>query len=151
MKQTNLDHETIAGSKPADIAIIGMAGKFPGADNYREFWETLKASESGITVVPEDRWDWQSYWGDPQTEKNKSNSKWGGFLKNVDSFDSDFFGFAAKEVERMDPQQRIMLELTWGCFEDAGVRPSEVAGEAVGVFLGVFNFDYKELQEKERH
>ena len=130
------------------IAVIGMSCRLPGAANYEEFWENLKAGRSSIEEVPANRWTWQAFWGDPQTEKNKSNSKWGGFLNDVDNFDANFFGLSAKEVERMDPQQRIMLELTWSCFEDAGIRPSDVSGKKIGIFLGVFNFDYKELQER---
>lgn len=131
-----------------DIAVIGMASRFPGASDYQELWKILEAGKSAIQEVPGSRWDWQAFWGNPKTEINKSNSKWGGFLENVESFDADFFGLAAKEVERMDPQQRMMLELTWSCFEDAALPPSLLSGKKVGVFLGVFNFDYKELQEK---
>ncbi|HEX6427154.1 MAG TPA: SDR family NAD(P)-dependent oxidoreductase, partial [Niastella sp.] len=131
-----------------DIAVIGMACRFPGASGHEAFWENLKAGISSIEVVPGNRWNWENYWGDPQTEKNKSNSKWGGFLKEVDCFDNDFFGLSATEVERMDPQQRIMLELTWSCMEDAGIRPAALSGTKAGVFVGVFNFDYKELQER---
>ncbi len=140
--------EVIPGIRKTDIAVIGIAGKFPGAANHEAFWKNLQESRSSVQEVPKNRWDWEAYWGDPQTEKNKSNSKWGGFLKGVDHFDPDFFGLSAKEVERMDPQQRIMLELTWSCIEDAAIRPSSLSGKKVGVFLGVFNFDYKELQER---
>ncbi|WP_315823373.1 polyketide synthase [Paraflavitalea speifideaquila] len=144
-------HNPVAGSsgmRRPDIAVIGMSCRFPGASNYEEFWENLKAGRSGIEEVLANRWNWRDYWGDPATEKNKSNSKWGGFLEGVANFDIDFFGLSAREVERMDPQQRLMLELTWACLEDAGIRPTTVSGEQVGVFLGVFNFDYKELQER---
>lgn len=137
-----------SGIRKADIAVIGIAGKFPGAANPEEFWKNLQAGKSSVKEVPSNRWDWKKYWGDPQTEKNKSNSKWGGFLDDVERFDPAFFGLSVKEVERMDPQQRIMLELTWSCFEDAGIPPSSVSGKKIGVFLGVFNFDYKELQER---
>ncbi|UUZ86380.1 type I polyketide synthase [Paenibacillus sp. P26] len=130
-----------------DIAIIGMACRFPGARNYEEFWENLKEGRSSIQEIPKDRWDWKAYWGDPQKERNKSNSKWGGFIDDVDAFDPGFFGLSAREVEATDPQQRIMLELTWSCLEDAGVRPSRLSGNKVGVYIGVFNFDYKGLQE----
>jgi acyl transferase domain-containing protein len=132
-----------------EIAIIGMACRFPGAKNYEEFWENLTQGRSGIEEIPPERWDWKAYWGDPQTEKNKSNSKWGGFLKDVDAFDPAFFALSAREAEAMDPQQRIMLELAWSCFEDAGICPTRVSGKKIGVYIGVFNFDYKELQEKE--
>ncbi|WP_143812933.1 SDR family NAD(P)-dependent oxidoreductase [Paenibacillus sp. XY044] len=130
-----------------DIAIIGMACRFPGAQNYDEFWDNLKEGRSSIQEIPKERWDWREYWGDPQSGKNKSNSKWGGFIRDADAFDPAFFGLSAREVEVTDPQQRIMLELSWACLEDAGVRPSEISGEKIGVYMGVFNFDYKGLQE----
>lgn len=132
-----------------DIAIIGMACRFPGADNYDEFWEILKEGKSGISEVPKNRWDWEEYWGNPLTERNKTNSKWGGFINNVAVFDNEFFGLSAREIEATDPQQRIMLELSWACFEDAGICPSMASGKNIGVFMGAFNYDYKELQEKE--
>lgn len=132
----------------ADIAVIGMAGRFPGAQNYEEFWQNLREGRSGIQEIPRERWDWTAFWGEPKTESNKSNSKWGGFIEAVSDFDAGFFNISPREAEAMDPQQRIMLELTWACLEDAGLRPAQLAGKNVGVYIGVFNFDYKELQEK---
>jgi acyl transferase domain-containing protein/acyl carrier protein len=136
------------GVKKGDIAVVGIACRFPGAENYEVFWDNLKKGRSSIVEIPESRWDWKSYWGDPQSEPNKSNSKWGGFVEDFDAFDRVFFNCSPQEVERMDPQQRIMLELSWSCFEDAGICPTHLSGKRTGVFLGVFNHDYKELQEK---
>lgn len=134
--------------KQTDIAVIGMAGRFPGAQNYEEFWQNLREGRSGIQEIPRERWDWTAFWGEPKTEINKSNSKWGGFIEAVGDFDAGFFSISPREAEAMDPQQRIMLELTWSCLEDAAVCPAQLAGKNVGVYIGVFNFDYKELQEK---
>ncbi len=131
-----------------DIAIIGMSCRFPGAYNYEQFWENLKQGRSSIQEIPKERWDYKAFWGDPQSEINKSISKWGGFIADVDAFDAEFFNLSPREAEVMDPQQRIMLELTWDCLEDAGICSSQVSGEKVGVYIGVFNFDYKELQER---
>jgi acyl transferase domain-containing protein/D-arabinose 1-dehydrogenase-like Zn-dependent alcohol dehydrogenase/acyl carrier protein len=132
------------------IAVVGMACRFPGASNYDQFWHNLKYGRKSIQEIPGDRWDWKAFWGDPKTEINKSNSKWGGFIDNVGHFDAEFFNFSPREAEAMDPQQRIMLEITWACLEDAGIGPSQISGENVGVYIGVFNFDYKELKEKEK-
>ncbi|MCZ8519623.1 MULTISPECIES: SDR family NAD(P)-dependent oxidoreductase [Paenibacillus] len=141
----------MVGRTENDIAIIGLACRFPGAQNAEEFWENLKAGRSSIEEIPKSRWDWETYWGDPQKERNKSSSKWGGFIQDADLFDPGFFGLSAREVEATDPQQRIMLQLAWACLEDAGVVPSRVSGQNIGVYMGVFNFDYKGLQEsKER-
>lgn len=148
MDHTTFQQDNGLAIRKEDIAVIGMAARFPGASNYEEFWKNLEAAKSNVQEVPESRWDWKAYWGDPKSERNRSNSKWGGFLENIESFDADFFGLSAREVERMDPQQRIMLEIAWSCLEDAAIRPSTLSGSKVGVFLGVFNFDYKELQER---
>lgn len=130
-----------------DIAIIGMACKFPGAQNYREFWNNLKEGKSSISEIPQERWDWREY--ESYTEDNREIfvSKWGGFIDHVDAFDADFFNMSNIEVEAMDPQQRLMLELTWSCFEDACICPSAVSGKKVGVYVSAFNFDFKELLE----
>ena len=130
------------------VAIVGVACRFPGARNYQQFWDNLANDRLSVSDIPMFRWEWETYWGDPKREVNKSDSKWGGFIEDVDKFDTSFFGISPKEAISMDPQQRIMLEMAWGCFENAGIVPSTLSGKKVGVFTGVFNFDYKELQEK---
>lgn len=129
------------------IAIIGLSCKFPQANTAEEFWNNLIEKQSCIAEIPEFRWDWRQYWGDPKLEKNKSLSKWAGLINDVDAFDAGFFGLLPKVVKTMDPQQRLMLELAWACLEDAGIAPARLRGSQVGVFCGVFNHDYKELQE----
>lgn len=133
--------------RQTDVAVIGMACRLPGAKDYEEFWENLKQGRSSIGEIPQERWDWNAYLGDPHSEKNKTNSKWGGFIQDIDAFDVGFFCYSTSEVELMDPQQRIMLELSWTCFEDAGICPPRLSGHKVGVFVGTANLDYKELLE----
>ena len=132
-----------------ETAIIGMAFRFPGADDCNTFWTNLIERKSSVTEVPVERWDWRALWGDPKLEVNRTFSKWGGFVADADAFDHQFFGFLPKVVQSMDPQQRIMLEMAWNCMEDAGVAPSSLAGRNVAVVVGVFNHDYKELQERD--
>lgn len=132
-----------------DTAVIGMAFRFPGANDSTTFWGNLIDRKSSVTEIPAQRWDWRGVWGDPKQTVNKTDSKWGGFIDAVDAFDHEFFGFLPKVVQSMDPQQRIMLELAWNCMEDAGVAPSSVRGRKIAVVVGVFNHDYKELQERD--
>ncbi|HEY8027484.1 MAG TPA: SDR family NAD(P)-dependent oxidoreductase, partial [Burkholderiaceae bacterium] len=127
-----------------DIAIIGMACRFPGAENYQQFWENLCQGISSITEVPNSRWDKDAYYSGDVQDKNKSVSKWGGFVDGVEYFDADFFGISGREAAVMDPQQRIMLEQTWACMEDAGYDPKNFSGTRTGVYVGVFNFDYQD-------
>lgn len=152
IKKENSCEEDINRQKSAvDIAIIGMACRFPDSNDYEEFWSNIEKGNSSIREIPQNRWDWRKYWGDPQTEKNKSNSRWGGFINDIDKFDAEFFGFSPRELETMDPQQRIMIELVWSCFEDAGICPSNVSGEKIGNYIGVLGgSDYKELQERHK-
>ena len=127
-----------------DIAIIGMACRFPGADDYRQYWDNLCKGLSGVREVPANRWDAEAYYSTDPREKNKSTSKWGGFVDGVEYFDADFFGISAREAQVMDPQQRLMLEQAWSCIEDAGYDPKAFSGSRTGVYVGVFTFDYRD-------
>ncbi|MGY4743247.1 amino acid adenylation domain-containing protein [Streptomyces sp. ATMOS53] len=136
---------TVAAAEPAgeerrggDVAIIGMAGRLPGSMDLDEFWDHLVAGDDLVTEIPADRWDWRAQSG--------SRSRWGGFVPDVDRFDAAFFGISPREAELMDPQQRLMLETAWSAIEDAGYRPSDLAGKRVGVFVAATNSDYLEVQ-----
>lgn len=125
------------------IAIVGMACRFPGARDYEEFWRAQRREQFCVGEVPADRWPWQQYYSTRREDENKTVSKWGGFMTDIDKFDATLFRISPREAELMDPQQRIMLELAWSCFEDAGYAPSTLRGSDMGVYLGVCNFDYK--------
>lgn len=133
-----------------DIAVIGMACRFPGAENYHEFWENLEQGRSSITTIPLERWNWQDFYGDPAKEENKMDNKWGGFVKDIDKFDSFFFNISPKEAGYTDPQHRLFLESAWHAIEDAGYRPSRLAGKKIGLYAGVSKNDYAELM-RENH
>jgi polyketide synthase PksN len=128
-----------------DVAVVGMSGVFPQSDNLQAFWENIVAERDLITVVPSERWDWSLYQGNPFQEKNKTNSKWGGFLTDADKFDAMFFGITPREAELMDPQQRIFTQTVWAAIEDAGHKPSDLAGTRTCIYVGVGGFDYLEL------
>ena len=136
-----------AGTEP--IAIIGMGCRFPGgADGPDAFWERLRDGADLISEVPADRWSADDlYDGDPAAP-GKVGSRWGGFLDGIDRFDAAFFGISPREASRMDPQQRIMLEVAWEAFESAGQTRDGLAGSATGVFVGVHSHsnDYTWMQ-----
>jgi acyl transferase domain-containing protein/SAM-dependent methyltransferase len=127
------------------IAIIGMSGMMPQSENLEIFWQHLENGDDLITEVPPDRWDWQSYYGEPTLEANKTKIKWGGFMPAVDEFDPLFFGISPREAELMDPQHRLFLETVWKTIEDAGYKISDLSGTKTGMFVGVATDDYKEL------
>ncbi len=128
-----------------DIAIVGMAGTMPGSEDLEQFWDHLQAGHDLITEVPPSRWDWRAVYGDPAREADKTYAKWGGFIPGVDEFDCLFFGISPREAERMDPQQRLILQAAWRAIEDAGYRASDLAGSNTGVFVGAASPDYYEL------
>jgi acyl transferase domain-containing protein len=138
--------EAIARPAETDVAVIGLDCRFPGANSPAQFWDNLVRNVSGVREIPADRWDARAHFGDPR-EVNKTNSKWAGLIDDVDKFDAEFFRTSAMEAQLMDPQQRIMLELCWGCLEDAGVLPENLSGTNTGVFIGVAGVDYRELLE----
>ncbi|QMU78259.1 SDR family NAD(P)-dependent oxidoreductase [Streptacidiphilus sp. PB12-B1b] len=134
------------------IAVIGIACRFPGADDHRQFWDVISKDRSQVGEVPQARWDMErgeasdvsgGGTGQPRT------IRWAGLIDDVDAFDAQFFHLSPLEAESVDPQQRIMLELAWSCIEDAAVAPGALSGRDVGVFFGSFNLDYKELQERQ--
>ena len=127
------------------IAIVGVSGRFPMADDINAFWQNLVDGRDCISEIPEDRWDWQALWGDPDSQANKSNIKWGGFIEGVDEFDPLFFGISPREAEVMDPQQRLLMLYAWKAIEDAGYAAQDLAGSRTALFAGTAGTGYSEL------
>jgi acyl transferase domain-containing protein len=124
------------------IAIVGMACRFPGASCLEEFWNLLREGRDGINLIPKSRWDCEhSFDSDPE-KPGKINTRHGGFIEGVELFDNDFFRIPSDEAIQMDPQQRIMLELAYEAFADAGLSLAEMDGTDTGVFVGVMSNDY---------
>ena len=130
-----------------DIAIIGVAGRYPQARNVSEFWDNLRSGRNCISEVPADRWDWRDYYDPDSRQADKTNSRWGGFISNHDKFDPLFFKISPREAECMDPQERLFLENTWHLFEDAGITNEDLVAinSKVGVYVGVSNAHYAGL------
>ena len=127
---------------PKDIAVIGIAGRYPQAANLEEFWTNLKAGRDCITEIPADRWNSDLYF-DPQYKVGKSYTKWGGFVADVDKFDPLFFNISPREAELIDPQERLFLETAWQTIEDAGYSKENISGKLVGVYVGVMWGQYE--------
>ncbi len=147
---TNMGSQYKQSDAKEPIAIIGMHGVFPQSENLEVFWNNLKEGKDLITEIPEDRWNWQHFYGDPATESNKTTAKWGGFMKDVKFFDAGFFGITPREANLMDPQQRLFLETVWKTIEDAGYKASDLSGTMTSLFVGVATIDYSELVQKNR-
>ena len=120
------------------IAIVAMAGRFPGAGDVEAFWDNLCAGRDTITRFSPEQLDPSI----PASERDDpAYVAARGVIEGVDRFDAAFFGIGPREAELMDPQQRIFLELCWECLERAGHVPDN-AGGAVGVFAGMYNATY---------
>ena len=114
------------------VAIIGMAGRFPGAVDVREFWENLKAGKEGITRFSVDELEVH----DRKRLMSLDNYVAArAIVSDVDKFDAGFFGIMPKEADLIDPQQRLFLECCWHAFDDAGYDPLTCAA-VVGVYAG---------------
>jgi len=144
---TSVTYDT-KGTGKEEVAIIGISGVFPGSSDLERFWENLENGIDLITEVPKERWDWREFYSENIDELNRVNSKWGGFLKDADKFDAQFFNITPREAELMDPQQRIFLEMSWKAVEDAGYKASDLSGREIGVFSGVQFLDYQEMALK---
>ncbi|MEJ2417346.1 MAG: SDR family NAD(P)-dependent oxidoreductase, partial [Exilibacterium sp.] len=127
------------------IAVIGISGCFPMAEDIDDFWNVLVEGVDCISEIPSTRWDWREIYGDPHTEVNKCNIKWGGFINKVDVFDPLFFGISPKEALLMDPQQRLLMTHVWKVIEDAGHSPESLAGTRTGIFVGTTSTEYGDL------
>ncbi|HJR00339.1 MAG TPA: type I polyketide synthase [Methylomirabilota bacterium] len=133
----------LEGSAPEPLAVVGLGCRFPGgADSPAAFWELLRRGADAITEVPRDRWDVDAYYDPDPDASGKMATRFGGFLRDVDRFDAQFFGITPREAASMDPQQRLLLEVAWEALEDAGQAPDALTGSATGVFVGMCNADY---------
>jgi len=111
------------------IAVIGIGCRFPGGANDPDsFWRLLIEGRDTIVEVPPDRWDIDALYDPDPGSTGKMNTRWGGFLDGIDQFDPEFFGISPREATGMDPQQRILLEVTGEALENEGLCPDRMTG-----------------------
>ncbi len=122
-----------AAEPRGEMAIIGMSGRYPGADDVWQLWRRFEDAECMIGPLPSDRWG--------------SDELHGGFLDAIERFDSLLFNITPVEARSMDPQERLFLEVVWECLESAGYTPDTLRAAAprVGVFVGVMWGDYQKF------
>ena len=124
----------------AGIAIVGMAGRFPGANNIDEFWRNLVAGVESISHFTEAELEFSPL-EDAGLGRDSNYVKARGTIDNADLFDAAFFGINPREAETMDPQQRVFLETAWVALEHAGYDARMFKG-LIGVFAGMSNNSY---------
>lgn len=145
--QRKLLEQRLAGGKPQaePIAIVGMSCRFAGAGSLAEYWEVIRNGVEAVSEVPPDRWDLEELYDPTGTQSGKMFTKWGGFVKDIDQFDPQFFGIAPREAARMDPQQRMLLEVAWEAMENGGIPADQLAGSKTAVYVGIGGADYSKV------
>ncbi|MBY0119543.1 beta-ketoacyl synthase N-terminal-like domain-containing protein [Paenibacillus xylanexedens] len=133
------------GFRLTDIAIVGMACRFPQADHYTTFWDNLANGVDSVKEIPPDRWDVSKFYSQDIDAPNKSIGKWCGLLDDVYSFDHRFFSISPREAKNMDPQQRMMLEVSWQCIEDSGISLQRLQNQITSVYAGVMTVDHRQM------
>jgi len=121
------------GVASRDVAIIGLAGRFPGANNIEEFWENLRNGTESITFFSDH--EMLSVGISAEVINQPDYVKAGAVLNDIELFDAAFFGFNPREAEIMDPQHRLLLEVACQALENAGYDPSSFDGR-IGLFAG---------------
>lgn len=128
-------------SETQDVAIVGLAGRYPQAATLEQFWANLVAGRDCITEVPADRWDHDALFAPGKRLPGKAYTRWGGFLDDIAQFDAAFFNISPREARIMDPQERIFLQCAYHALEDAGYGRARL-GRDTGVFVGAMYNDY---------
>jgi myxalamid-type polyketide synthase MxaC len=120
------------GEDDVDVAIIGMAGRFPGAADVQSFWKLVRDAVEGLRTLDES--ELRRAGVREQTLAHPNYMRRAGSLVDIAAFDAGFFGFSRREADALDPQHRMLLEIAWEALEDAGIDPARTPD--VGVFAG---------------
>ena len=146
LEQAQQKIAALEGAAREPIAVVGMSCRVPGAHNLAAFWQLLRGGVDAVSKIPSDRFNIEDFYDPDPDAPGRIATKWGGFLPNVDQFDCAFFGISPREAQGMDPQQRLMLEVSWEALENAGQAPTRLEHSKTGVYFGVCSSDYSNAQ-----
>ena len=140
----------VPGIKRTDMAVIGMACRFPGGcDTPEAYWELLAGGRNAVTEIPADRWDKDILSHPSKRVPGRSYTFAAGVLDDIRGFDAAFFGISRREADAMDPQQRLLLEMAWEAIESGGQIPSRLEGRNCAVYVGISSTEYGSIQQND--
>ena len=126
------------------VALVGIGCRYPGGiADPAGFWRFLVEGRDAIAEIPRDRIDLEHYYDATPATPGRIMTRWGGFLERLQEFDPGFFGMSPREAERLDPQQRLILETGWEALEDAGQNAAALEGSHTGIFIGQWLSDFE--------
>ena len=129
----------------APVAIVGMACRFPGAGDLSAFWSLLEAGGNAVQQGVPGSGIGRVGALFPENTGQVDACRYGAYLEELDHFDAAFFRISPVEAQRLDPQQRLMLETSWQALEDAGIDADRLQGSRTGAYAGISNYDYRGL------
>jgi acyl transferase domain-containing protein/acyl carrier protein len=139
--------EELERAKTEPLAIVGVGCRFPGqAEGPDRYWQVLHDGVHAVGPIPRDRLDLDTYYDPNLDAPGKIYVREAAMVDGIDRFDAQFFGISPREATSMDPQHRLLLEVTWEALENAGLAPSALQGSRTGVFVGIGGSDYAQLQ-----
>ena len=144
LKEAKTRIEALEYAKTEPIAVVGMACRFPGgANSPQKLWQLLSDGVDAITEIPPKRWNIDTYYDQNPETPGKMYTRSGGFLQeDIEQFDPLFFGISEREAVSIDPQHRLLLEVSWEALENTGYIPHRLDNSLTGVFIGITSSDY---------
>ena len=128
------------------VAVVGIGCRFPGdVTGPESFWDLLVEGRNAISRIPADRWDADAFYDPDPLTPGRMTTKWGGFVPDIAGFDAEYFGITPREAAAMDPQQRMLLEVSHEALENAGIAPDSLSGSRTSVMMGVYFNEYQSM------
>ncbi len=128
------------------VAVVGIGCRFPGdVTGPESFWDLLVEGRNAISRIPADRWDADAFYHPDPLTPGRMTTKWGGFVPDIAGFDAEFFGITPREASAMDPQQRMLLEVSHEALEHAGIPADSLGDSRTAVMMGVYFNEYQSM------